>query len=900
MKSNSLLFKTEILWYIKGHATCKNYLSEYIMAQEKITPLMQQYFEIKAQYPDALLLFQVGDFYELFFDDAKKAAECLHITLTTRGTHMAESIPLCGVPIHSVKHYLGKLVRAGFKAALCDQLEPATPGIVVKRGVVRVLTPGTLTDDELLDVKTASYLCSFFPTHTAWGLIFGELLTAQLYATIIPLERNLILDAELARFFPDEILIPQLPDAKQFVPYFTKQGYYTSVVPFEHTEWQPVTDWVTQQFPPAVVQAFGTQQAFANALRTFHTYLEKHQAMSLTQFNKCHIYEPDDFLLMDANTQRHLELLKNMQDGGRNNTLCELIDQSATGAGSRMVKKWVVRPLVKKSAIEKRQEVVEQFVRSHTLSLELLQLLKQVGDLERVVGRIALQRGTMRDYIQLKRSLSVLPEVKKLLIHSAAPLLVSLLAMLGDFGALYELLVRALYDGDERDWIINAGFDAQLDQVRSLVHNSNQLILELEQSEQQATGIGSLKIRYNGMSGYYIEITKTHVDSIPDYYKKYQSLVGKERYITAELKELEQNILAAQAQSGTLEQKIFGQLKVLVHEYVHQLRQAAHALAHIDALLGFAHLAYNNGYVKPQFTESRDIIIKQGRHPVVEQHLGHRFIPNDTVLTDQESTWIITGPNMGGKSTFLRQVALMTIMGQCGSFVPAKSAQLALCDKIFTRIGASDNVAQGKSTFLVEMEETAHICANATNKSLVILDEVGRGTSTFDGLAIAQAVVEYVHATIEARCLFATHYHELSQLEHTIPGIVNYYAASRKTEQGMLLLYTILKGVADGSFGIEVAKAVQLPTSLVSRAQAILEILTQSEVHHAAQSMAVDVSHLDTRVAQLSTALSKTQEQLNYYKLHIASLEKLDINNLSPRQAFDLLWEFKTKQVNLP
>ncbi len=867
------------------------------MAQEKATPLMQQYFEIKAQYPDALLLFQVGDFYELFFDDAKKAAESLHITLTTRGTHMAESIPLCGVPVHSVKHYLGKLIRAGFKVAMCDQLEPATPGVVVKRGVVRVLTPGTLTDDELLDAKTASYLCSFFPTHSAWGLIFGELLTAQLYATIIPLERNLILDAELARFFPDEILVPQLPEAKQFVPYFTKQGYYTSVVPFEHAEWQPVTDWVTAQFPATTVQAFGKEQAFASALRTFHTYLAKHQALSLTQFNKCHIYEPEDFLLMDANTQRHLELLKNMQDGGRTNTLCELIDQSATGAGSRLVKKWVVRPLVKKTSIEKRQEVVEQFVRSHTLSAELLQLLKQVGDLERVVGRIAIQRGTVRDYIQLKRSLSVLPEVKQLLENSSVSLLASLLALLGDFGALHELLVRALYDGDERDWIINSGFDVQLDQVRSLVHNGNQLILELEQSEQQATGIGSLKIRYNGMSGYYIEITKTHVDSIPDHYKKYQSLVGKERYITAELKELEQNIVAAQAQSGTLEQKIFGQLKVLVHEQVHQLRQAAHALAHIDALLGFAHLAYNNGYVKPQFTDSRDIIIKQGRHPVVEQQLGHRFIPNDTALTDQESTWIITGPNMGGKSTFLRQVALMTIMGQCGSFVPAKSAQLALCDKIFTRIGASDNVAQGKSTFLVEMEETAHICANATSRSLVILDEVGRGTSTFDGLAIAQAVVEYVHATIQARCLFATHYHELSQLEHTMPGIVNYYAASRKTEQGMLLLYTIVKGVADGSFGIEVAKAVHLPSALILRAQAILEKLEALETSSYAPTVRAEPEQSDMQLIRLRTKLADVQEQLSMYKQHIAALEQLDVTDLSPRKAFDLLWEFKTKQV---
>lgn len=870
------------------------------MAQEKITPLMQQYFEIKSKYPDALLLFQVGDFYELFFDDAKKAAECLRITLTTRGTHMAQAIPLCGVPLHAIKHYLGKLVRAGFKVALCDQLEPATPGVVVKRGVVRVLTPGTLTDDELLDAKSASYLCSFFPAQNECGLIFGELLTAQLYATVIPVERTLILDAELARFFPDEILIPQTPESKQFVSYFTKQGYYTSLVPFDTAEWQHVTDWVTSQFPDTVVQAFGQQQAFASALRTFHTYLAKHQPASLSQFKKCHIYAPEDFLLMDANTQRHLELVSNMQDGGRNNTLCQLVDQSATAAGSRLIKKWIVRPLVKKSAIEKRQEVVEQFVRSHTLSTQVAQLLKQIGDLERVVGRIGIERGTVRDYVHLKRSLAFLPELKQLIIATETPLLVTLVEMLGDFSALHTFLTAALYDNEERDWIINQGFDVQLDHVRSLVQNSNQLICQLEQSEQQATGINSLKIRYNGMSGYYIEITKTHAESVPDHYKKYQSLVGKERYITSKLKELEHDITTAQAQSELLEQKLFASLKLTVQEYVHNLRHAAHALAHIDALLSFGHVAYTNGYVKPVLTESRDIIIHQGRHPVVEQHLGHRFIPNDTTLTDQQSTWIITGPNMGGKSTFLRQVALMTVLGQCGSFVPAKSAQLALCDKIFTRIGASDNVAQGKSTFLVEMEETAHICAHATERSLVILDEVGRGTSTFDGMAIAQAVVEYVHSTIKARCLFATHYHELADLEHTLPGVVNYYAASRKTSNGMLLLYTILKGVADGSFGIEVAKAVQLPAPLIERAQHILEQLSLAddlEMIHPAHS-AADDGKLTLKIRQMREQLQDREMQLSLYKQRLASLETVDINNLSPRQAFDMIWDLKSKITN--
>lgn len=866
------------------------------MAQEKITPLMQQYFEIKAQYPDTLLMFQVGDFYELFFDDAKQAAECLRITLTTRGTHMSQSIPLCGVPLAAAKHYLGKLVRGGFKVALCDQLEAAVSGTIVKRGVTRVLTPGTLTDDELLDAKSASYLCSFFPAQDSWGLVFGELLSAQMYATVIPVEKALLLEAELSRYFPDEILLPQSAESKQFIPYFAKHGYYTSVVHTAPDEWQPVNEWVSNQFGTQVKQACATEPALASAMRTFHAYLAKHQAASLDQFKKCHIYAPDDFLLMDVNTQRHLELVKNMQDGSRSNTLCELLDQSVTGAGSRLIKKWLVRPLVKKAAIEKRQELIEQFMRSHTLATQVTQLLKHIGDLERVVGRIAIQRGTVRDYVQLTRSLSHIPSLQQALCGVPAQLLDTLRAQIADFTDLHALLTAALYDGQDTDWVINQGFDAQLDAVRSLVHNSNQHILALEQQEQQVTGISSLKIRYNGMSGYYIEITKTHAHSVPDHYKKYQSLVGKERFITAQLKELEQNISSAQAQSSSLEQKIFAQLKTTVHQHVHDLRQAAHAIAHIDALNGFAQCAYTNGYTKPMFNESRDIVIVDGRHPVVEQRLGHRFIPNTVRLTDEQSSWIITGPNMGGKSTFLRQVALITVMGQCGSFVPAKSAQLALCDSIFTRIGASDNVAQGKSTFLVEMEETAHICSNATQHSLVILDEVGRGTSTFDGLAIAQAVVEYVHATVKARCLFATHYHELSLLEQSMPGVVNYYAASKRTGQGMLLLYTILKGVADGSFGIEVAKAVQLPPQLISRAQEILATLTSAEIVPAVHVMSPERSARNTQeLNDMHEQLLKAQAQINFYKHRLSTLELLDITDMSPRQAFDILWDFKTK-----
>lgn len=884
--------------------------------KKESSPLMQQFEAIKAEYPDALLLFQVGDFYELFYDDAKTAATFLGITLTARGKNKGEPIPLCGVPVHTRDHYIAKLVKGGFKVAICDQLEEAKPGTVVKRGVTQLLTPGTLVESTLLNEKSASYLFSFVPLKNSWGLVFGELLTAQLFATILPADGVKQLEAELSRFFPDEILIPQSPEAKELQQNFKQLGYFTTIM-HEHDESESIRALIKRKFHRETNDHASKNIALQQALYNLFAYLNRTQSASLEQFNSINFYEPDDFLLIDAATQRNLELVKNNHDGTSVHTLFSVLDTATTSMGSRMLKKWLLRPLVKKELISNRQDAIATLIAQITLMQQAQKGLQGIGDLERIIGRIALNRAHIHDYHALRESLKKLPRLHELLYAQRHVMLfASICDYLGNFTALCDLLERALHiarpedqGGAKDEWIIKDGFDAKLDRMRSLVHNAHKNILDLEAREQEKTGINSLKIRYTNVHGYYIEVTNTHSDKVPAHYKRQQTLVGRERFITPELQDLQHELVTAQNQIVAVEKELFENIKAHVLDQINPLRKAAHALAHLDVLLSLAYTAYERGYIRPTWNDSRSILIKSGRHPVVEQSLNCRFIPNDTTLTDTESLWIITGPNMGGKSTYLRQVALISIMAQIGSYVPAQAANLPLLDRIFTRIGAGDNVAQGKSTFLVEMEETALICQHATEKSLVILDEVGRGTSTFDGLAIAQAVVEYIHSHIKARCLFATHYHELTHLQDYFPGIASYYAASSNGKNGIVLLHQIVKGVADGSFGVEVAKRAELPRSVIERAEHILKTLQVSEEQQSAalaRSMqgAVRDAQSDTILNQQLTALRNENKQLLLaYKeaqQTVASLEQIldpfktiNYDDLSPKQAFDLLWRLK-------
>lgn len=860
-----------------------------------LTPLMRQYFEIKAQFDDAILLFQVGDFYELFFDDAKVVADFLGIALTKRGKVQGEPVPLCGFPVHALDHYAAKLVKGGFKVALCQQLEDAVAGKTVTRGVTQVFTPGTLVEDNLLDAKKSSFLFSFFPTKDAWGLVFSELLTSQLHATILPVGADRSLETELLRFLPDEVLLLAQRGSGRYEDFFKQKGFFTTAfkTPFDREHLDPIKQWCKDQFDANSFEKLYKNYALSSAFSLWYAYLAKHQSDALKQNHDVHFYDPEEFLLLDGATQKNLDIVRNSYDGSRKHSLLSFVDRSVTPMGSRTVHRWLVRPLLEKNVILQRQEAVTLFVENPQLLAQVKNLFAQCGDMERVIGRVALRRGHLRDYVQLGRVLSLIPQMRLLLQQCSAELLQHAAYACVDFSQLHDLIKRACNDDETEKWIIKAGFSDELDRIRDLVENSSKKFLELEQREQAKTGISSLKIRQNNVHGYYIEVTKANAHLVPDEYQRQQTLVGRERYTMPILQQLQGEMMQAQQSIDVLEKQLFEQVKAEVEQFVPALRVCFQAIARVDALAALATVAYEEGYCRPSFNDKKDIFIEEGKHPIVSSLLRSGFIANDTQLTDQQSLWIVTGPNMGGKSTYLRQVALICLLAQMGSFVPARAASLPILDRIFTRIGAGDNLAEGKSTFLVEMEETAQICLQATERSLVILDEVGRGTSTFDGLALAQAVVEYIYQQVQARCLFATHYHELTHLQDQHDGIVSYYADSKKTQQGIVLLHKIVRGVADGSFGIEVAKLAKLPPSLIHRAQHVLAHLHQQET---------GVGQLSFLPAQQITQDSDLQQQYDQlqekYHALVQAVSKTDLNHLSPKEAFDLLWDLQQQFDN--
>jgi DNA mismatch repair protein MutS len=867
------------------------------MSTQKLTPLMVQYFAIRENYPDSLLLFQVGDFYELFFDDAKRASAFLAIALTKRGTLNGEPIPLCGVPSQALNHYVVKLVRGGFKVAVCDQVEKAVPGIVVKRQVTKVYTPGTLTDTSMLDEKSASYLFSFWPGEDCWGLVFAELMGSQVVATTLPKMSHRRLESELVRFLPDEILLPALGPVQTFKSYFAKQGYAVSHAELDISsngqmswtsknlpthEWSSdhwVKDLVSKQFSPKVEKTLAGCPELACSVGLLGKYLEKNNPEALSQLTDIHFYKPDDFLVMDAATQKNLEIVKNSQDGSRKNSLFSVMDMAKTAMGSRTIKKWLQRPLVKKESIEQRLDVVEEISKSPSSLFKITESLAKVSDLERVVGRIALGRAILPDFIALKNSLESVPEIKKSVFKiKESPLRDALILKMHELPGLLELLNSSIDENGSANEPIKVGFDKELDRLRSLAKDGQTEILAFEQREVSKTGIPSLKIRYTDAFGYSIEVSKAQSKLVPENYVQKQTLVGRTRYATEELKSLETEILHAREQLGEFQAKVFERVKLEVSKFIGQLRETAQSVAIVDALCGLANVAYSNNYVRPVLNDSREIIIDSGRHPVVEQNCeAGAFTPNNTDLKDESSLWIVTGPNMGGKSTYLRQVALINLMAQIGSFVPARAASLPVMDRIFTRIGSGDNLAAGKSTFLVEMEETAIICREATDKSLVILDEVGRGTSTFDGMALAQAIIEYIFQTVRARCLFATHYHELTHLEEKFAGISNYSLDCKNRNGTLIFTHKLVKGAAFGSFGIQVAELANLPSGVVRRAE---ELLFKMEQGGGIAATA--------KTSMASLEIEASRECIKCRRVTLA-LKNVDLDDLSPRQAHHVL-----------
>lgn len=876
-----------------------------ISLQQGLTPLMQQYFQLRAQYDDAVLLFQVGDFYELFFDDAQRVASFLGIALTKRGTFQGQPIPLCGFPVHVLDHYVTKLVKGGFKVALCQQLEQAVAGKMVARGVTQVFTPGTLTSETLLDAKASSYLFSFFPMKDAWGLLFSELLTSQIHATVLSCDGDRSLETELYRFLPDEVLLQaQGAGISKFDDFFKQRGFFTTrhKMTLDDEMHQDITAWCQQQFSATACAKLSAYPSLNAALSLWHSYLAKNQKDSLAQFKDIHFYSPDQFLLLDGATQKNLDIVSNGFDGSKKHSLVACIDKAVTPMGSRMIRRWLLRPLVDIKLIGKRQEVVGLLVSKPLLLASLTILLEQFGDLQRIVGRIALQKAGIKDYIHLGRIAGLLPELKRLLQDYPHELIQQVVQACVDVSKLHHLLTIACNDDElQPDWLIKKEFDEHLDYLRDCIAQTDQKLLDLEAAEQQRTGISTLKIRQNNVQGFYIEVTKANADLVPTDYIRQQTLVGRERYTMPILQQMQAQALQATLTITAYEKDLFNQVKDQVSQAIMPLRKIAEMVAMADALLGFARVAYEQGYTCPQFNQQRDIMIKDGKHPVIAEQLQHQFIANDTHLTDQESLWIVTGPNMGGKSTYLRQTALICILAQAGSFVPAASASLPILDRIFTRIGAGDNLAEGKSTFLIEMEETAQICLQATSRSLVILDEVGRGTSTFDGLALAQAVVEYIYQQVQARCLFATHYHELTYLQDQFPGIATYYADSKKTEHGILFLHKIIKGVARQSFGLQVAKLANLPHQVLVRAQQLVEQFEAKDKHADTVKLPVlsVISDVDKSSQSIDRVLqhkcNQLEQQVVEQQVMLDYLHNIDCENLSPRQAFEILWDLQQK-----
>ena len=860
------------------------------MSLEKLTPLMRQYFDVKARYPDTIVLFQVGDFYELFFDDAVKASAVLGIALTKRGLHKQEPIPLCGVPLHVLDHYLTKLVRAGFKVALCDQLEIPKPGKLVDRQVTQVLTPGTLTDSKLLDDKAASYLCVFFPTEVSWTMLCAELLTGQLFATTFTEKNTVLLDAEFSRFMSDEIVVPQTKLGTAHAQTFQGQGYAVSHEPFDQFLVTEARGWWEKQLGSEFA-ALSMSDSLGGALAILYSYLKRNNEQGLMQLKQFSFYKPEDYLMLDASTIRNLELVKNMQDGSATSTLFSVLDRAVTAMGSRMLKKWLLRPLIKRERIEERLSGVELLHKDAGLRKALKEQFTSIGDLERIVGRISLKRARLYDYRALRDGLAVVPTIQGFLLQKAghAGLLLSLAQKIDHLRDVHELLERSLSDDPAKDWLMKEGYDTELDRLRSLAQGGAQEIAKLEAHEQQRTGINSLKIRYNQVHGYGIEVTTPNLHLVPADYLRIQTLANRERFTMQQLKDLEHDLSRAQNEIAHIEKQLFENIKSQVEQHTAALKRLSFSLASIDALMSLAEIASVQGYVRPSFNDEHAFTIVDGRHPVVEMRLQQAYIPNSVSLTDDAPLWLITGPNMGGKSTFLRQVALTAHLAQMGSFVPAAQANLSIVDRIFTRVGASDNVAEGKSTFLVEMEETALVCSQATRQSLVILDEVGRGTSTFDGLAIAQAVVEYMYSTLKARCLFATHYHELTELCTHFPGIRAYHAASMRSGEGIVLLHKILPGVADGSFGLEVAHMANLPAPIVARAREIISALSSSEVARNSGSFHSKASSYAESTQQpgaVSPSFVAAQRV-------VAEIEKTNLDEITPKQALDLMCQLR-------
>ncbi len=851
--------------------------------KKTLSVMMQHYLSVKERYPDCIIFYRLGDFYEMFFEDAKKASAILDLTLTGRDCGLDERAPMCGVPFHAADVYINKLVSAGEKVAICEQLtEPNGKGLVL-RDVIRVVTAGTITNDAAIEDKNNNFICSVYIGKDESAVSWADITTGEFYASnVIPFNKEIVLGL-LTKISPAEIICNQEAHKIFASTNLITVGILPKFSQHLNSDFEKIiaVETLRKQFNVASLKQYGIDDSDAcvAAAGALLSYLKATQMHTLANIDDIKIVGTENSLMLDVNTTRNLELIKTLRDGKKYGSLLWLLDKTKTAMGARMLQSCILSPFNEVSKIVDRQNGVEYFYKNTVARQTIGELLTQFKDLARIAGKISNNNLLPRDCLNLATTLSVLPSIKFALSGVGVSVIEKINTKITDFGDICELLNSAIsnkendLDGD----YIKYGFDKELDELKEISKNSKNIISGIELKEREKTGIRNLKIGYNRVFGYYIEITNSFKDKVPYEYQRKQTLVNCERYVTDELKNVELSILTAEEKIGKLELKLYNDIKDTLRGKIDELKATSSAIAELDLILSFATVARERNYVKPIILPSENALnIVEGRHPVVEATSKTQFIPNDCLLDCNENRMsIITGPNMAGKSTYMRQIALITLMAHLGSFVPAKHAEIPITDKIFTRIGASDSLISDQSTFMVEMNETAYILKNATKNSLIILDEIGRGTSTFDGLSIAWAVVEYIVSEKQAKTLFATHYHELTELEGSLPGVKNYRVTVKEFDGNVIFLRKIMRGGANKSFGIEVAKLAGIEKCVLDRAKQILNSLEQNTEKKSNQNTAVSEKQKTSVVERI--------------------IKDLDIDNLSPMQALNVLFDLKEK-----
>ena len=850
--------------------------------RQKLTPMMKQYFECKDKYPDCILFFRLGDFYEMFFEDAIVASKVLEIALTGKSCGLEERAPMCGIPFHAAASYISKLVEAGYKVAIGEQMEdPQSVKGIVKREVIRVVTPGTVLEGNLLENKKNNYLMSLYKVNDKIGLSYVDISTGEANATCI--DKDKVIE-EIAKVSPSEIILNEISFKENLNNIATLGNIYINEsFSNDYLDEAILDEYFTKEYLASL--KFDENNLIKISLCILLNYIYNTQKQITSNINSVNIYNPMEYMVLDMFTRINLELTQTIRGSKKKGSLLHVLDKTSTAMGGRLLRKYVEEPLVNKKRIDERLDVIEEIKDDFSLREDLIEILKNVYDIERICGKIAFEKVTPKEMIHLRNSIEKLPLLKERIANCSGTTIKKYIDMMEDLSDIYELINESIMeepsitikDGN----IIKSSYNEELSELRNISKNGAFMIKEIENNEREKTGVKSLKIGFNKVFGYYIEITKVNLANLDleGRYIRKQTLSNAERFITEELKEIEDKILHAEEKIKALEYDLFVKIRQIIYNNIDRIQNVARIIANIDVFTSFATVAHINNYVKPNINNDNKLDIKNGRHPVIESIVGEEnFVPNDTYLNSGENIInIITGPNMAGKSTYMRQTAIITLMAHMGSFVPADYADIPICDRIFTRVGASDDLSQGQSTFMVEMSEVSHILKNATDKSLVILDEIGRGTSTYDGISLAWSIVEYIEKHIKCKTLFATHYHELTELENEFKEVKNYSIAVKDDGENIIFLRKIIDQAADKSYGIYVAKLAKLPDEVITRSS---ELLKDLEKNHIYNGYAINgIANNEDKDLDKTNVSSNNVNSLSNLEIELKRLEESNLKN---------------------